>query len=274
MAKQRSGFLKSFITLGAALIMAGLHRGPRSGNTTGTTGTSNRNNTGGGGPSRTHAGSTASVSTQQTNLTGTATGTTARPKMPGAPTPPKKRLPAGKKRKADDKTITLDPKRQKPEPKWTSGFTENLDPPFQDANGDWNINLRMHDGWNQADFDAKANHLKGLGEHGQLNKMTGSGDDRGGDVESWRSAREREIFFEARNQKELDDGLAEIDGQQIDHAHELQLGGKDEHANMWAIDAATNHGMGGQINSQLSQVPNGAQNIKINIIPGVYTPKT
>jgi hypothetical protein len=274
MTKQRNGFLKKILTLGIVLIVAGLHRRPRGRNTSGTPDTPNRNNDGDGRVSRTHANSDAPVSTQQRSLTGTATGNTARPKTPGAPTPPKKRLPPGRKKKVGEETIVLDPDRDKPDTKWTKGFTENLDPPFQDDDGNWNINLRMHEGWNQADFDAKANYLQELGENGQLNKKTGEGAEREGDVDTWRSAKEREIFYEAQSQAELDAGLAELDGQQIDHAHELQLGGEDEHANMWAIDSATNHGMGGQINSQLSKVPDGAQNIKINIIPGVYTPTT
>lgn len=274
MTKRRNGFFKRLFTLGAVLIVAGLHTRTHTPNTSGTTHTPDSDADGGGPPARTHAHSNEPVGTQQTNLTNTANGSTARPKTPGAPNPAKKKLPPRKTKKVGDETITLDPDRDKPETNWTSGFTEDLDPPFQDEDGNWNINLRMHDGWNQADFDAKANHLQQLGENGQLNKMTGDGDDRSGAVDTWRSAKEREIFFNAQSQAELDAGLAELDGQQIDHAHELQLGGKDEHANMWAIDSATNHGMGGQINSQLSKVPDGAQNIKINIIPGVYTPRT
>ncbi|MET8774033.1 hypothetical protein ABZV58_03295 [Nocardia sp. NPDC004654] len=76
----------------------------------------------------------------------------------------------------------------------------------------------------------------------------------------------RKIFFEVESRVELEKSIAELDRQQIDHAHDLQLGGKDQHQNMWAIDAATNHGMGGQINSQLARVLDGGARIKIHII--------
>lgn len=110
--------------------------------------------------------------------------------------------------------------------------------------------------WNQEHFDAKAQHLEGLAANDKLELKTGDGEDRGGAVDSWRSAKEREIFYSAQNQAEYDAAIADLDNTQIDHAHELQLGGSDEHANMWAIDSATNHGMGGQINSQLTSVTN------------------
>lgn len=192
--------------------------------------------------------------------------TAARPKQPGAP----EAHPHRRKRKLDDGTVLEIPKKGTPErpkqtPDYSSGFTDGLDAPTKNDDGSWTINLRKHDDWDQADFDAKANHLQQLGEGGELTKKTGDGDDRGSTVDQWRRDKEYEILHTSENQAEVNRRLQELDQQQIDHAQELQLGGKDEKANMWAIDSVTNHGMGGQINSQLRQVPDGAK-IRINIV--------
>jgi hypothetical protein len=206
---------------------------------------------------RSHAGDSAETRTRITE---------ARPKQPGAP----EAHPHRRKRKMDDGTVLEIPKKGSPErpkhePDYTSGFTKDLDPPTQNEDGSWTINLRKHEDWDQADFDAKANHLQQLGEDGQLTKKTGDGDTRGSTVDQWRRDKEYEILHTSENQAEVNRRLQELDRQQIDHAHELQLGGKDQQANMWGIDSVTNHGMGGQINSQLLQVPPGAQ-VKINIV--------
>ncbi|WP_156926118.1 hypothetical protein [Glycomyces arizonensis] len=192
--------------------------------------------------------------------------TAARPKQPGPPA----QHPHRRKRKLDDGTVLEIPKkgspdRPKQEPDYSSGFTKDLDPPTQNRDGSWNINLRKHEDWDQADFDAKANHLKELGDNDQLTKKTGDGDERGSTVDQWRRDKEYEILHTSETQAEVNQRLQELDRQQIDHAHELQLGGKDNQDNMWAIESVTNHGMGGQINSQLRQVPDGAL-VRINIV--------
>ncbi|WP_157930535.1 hypothetical protein [Glycomyces xiaoerkulensis] len=270
MSRRLPRFLSRALALTAIVFATGLYK-PR--NRSGSSGGSD-GDSGGGRPRTNHAGSDAPVGRQQSSLTATATGSTARPKTPAAPTPPRQRLPRGRKRQVTDpetgKTTTItmpdSETRDRPETNYTSGYTENLPPPKYDSETDsWTINLRKHDDWDQGDFDSKSNHLRQLGEDGALNKKTGDGEDRSGAVDTWRSAKEREIFFNAQSQEDLDQRIYELDGQQIDHAHELQLGGRDEHANMWAIDAATNHGMGGQINSQLSRVPDGAR-VKVNIM--------
>ncbi|GAA1688480.1 hypothetical protein GCM10009830_40110 [Glycomyces endophyticus] len=208
-------------------------------------------------PGRSHSSDAAETRTR---------ASAARPKQPG---PPDKH-PHRRKRKLEDGTVLEIPKRGTPErpkntPEYTSGFTKDLDPPTQNEDGSWTINLRKHEDWDQADFDAKANHLKELGENGELTKKTGDGDERGSTVDQWRRDKEYEILHTSENQAEVDQRIRDLDRQQIDHAHELQLGGKDQQANMWGIESVTNHGMGGQINSQLLQVPAGAK-VKINIV--------
>jgi hypothetical protein len=151
----------------------------------------------------------------------------------------------------------------------TKGFTEDLPAPTKNEDGSWTINLRDHEGWKSADFDLKANHLKQFGEDGELTRNTNDRDPK--NTAEWRREKEREIFWDAKDQNDLDTRIAELDSQQIDHAQDLQLNGNDVKDNMWGIDSATNHGMGLQINSQLSQVPEGAT-VRINIIPGKFTP--
>ncbi|MEU0540668.1 hypothetical protein ABZ319_12415 [Nocardia sp. NPDC005978] len=172
-------------------------------------------------------------------------------------------------RTLDDGTVLrMQVDRQRLYPDYTRGFAD-IPAPFKNADGSWTINLRMHQGWNVSDFDVKSRYMQGLGAQGKLVKRSGDGDDRTKRTDSWRRAREREIFNTARSQRELDALIRELDNQQIDHAHELQLGGKDLHSNMWALDAVTNHGMGGQINSQLAKVLDEGAVIRINILPTV-----
>ncbi|MEU6249522.1 hypothetical protein [Glycomyces sp. NPDC047010] len=215
----------------------------------------------------------ATVRARQTSLKKVATGSTARPKAPGAPKGPD-RLPAGRTRKdAKGKDITLDPDRVKKAPTYTRGFNEDMPAPVYDPKTKkWTVTLRMHEGWDRSDFEAKANHLKNLGDEGKLVKTPDTGDLRSDQTDAWRAAKEREAFAEATDQADLDRRLAELDGQQVDHAQDLQLGGKDGPDNMWGIDSATNHGMGGQLRGQLRQVPDGAQ-IQINVVHDKYSPK-
>ncbi|MQM28236.1 hypothetical protein [Glycomyces albidus] len=208
-------------------------------------------------PGRSH---TADAAETRTRITA------ARPKRPGPPA----QHPHRRKRKLPDGTVLEIPKKGTPErpkqtPEYSSGFTEGLDAPTQNEDGSWNINLRKHEDWDQADFDAKANYLKELGENDQLSKKTGDGDERGSTVDQWRRDKEYEILHTSETQAEVNQRLQELDRQQIDHAHELQLGGRDTQDNMWGIESVTNHGMGGQINSQLRQVPDGAR-VRINIV--------
>ncbi|NUQ88474.1 MAG: hypothetical protein HOQ43_08430 [Glycomyces artemisiae] len=215
----------------------------------------------------------ATVRARQASLKKVATGTTARPKAPGAPKGPD-RLPAGRTRKdAKGKDITLDPDRVKKAPTYTRGFAQDLPKPVKDPKtGKWTVTLRMHEGWDRSDFEAKANHLKNLGDEGKLVKTPDTADLRSDKTDAWRAGKEREAFEQATDQADLDRRLAELDGQQVDHAQDLQLGGKDSPDNMWAIDSATNHGMGGQLRQQLAQAPNG-EPVQINIVHDKYSPK-
>jgi hypothetical protein len=268
--------LRSAVVFGVLMVLGGAHMARRN---TGSTDTDAPDT--GSSSTRRHDADAPTTRIQRAKNLETVTGR-ARPKI-GAPTPPKKTFPRGNKRVTEDgETITADRDRELPVT-WTKGFTENLDAPKQNDDGSWTINLRMNEGWNQEHFDAKAQHLDDLGTNDELKLQTGDGDDRGSAVDSWRNAREREIFYSAENQAEYDAAIADLDNSQIDHAHELQLGGSDEHANMWAIDSATNHGMGGQINSQLQSVTNQMKAlgfsdeeitgtlIRIDVVPGVYS---
>ncbi|MFI1238681.1 hypothetical protein [Nocardia salmonicida] len=200
------------------------------------------------------------------------------PKVPGKPVDlpnlPRKKLItvngdsiAVRRRTLEDGTeIELRISRPRTEPKHTSGFADGLPAPQRNVDGSWTISLRSESGWVKADFDVKAQHLVQLGASGQLRKMSGQGAARGSKVQTWRNMKLKEIFYSSRSQAELDVRVTELDGQQIDHAHDLQLGGKDSLDNMWALDATTNHGMGGQINSQLLQVLNQGAIIRVRIV--------
>nr|BFF25467.1 hypothetical protein GCM10025732_34320 [Glycomyces mayteni] len=136
-------------------------------------------------------------------------------------------------------------------------------------------------------MDGHPAHARGLGplglrgegqppqeprRRGKLVKTPDTSDLRTDKTDTWRAGKEREAFEQATDQADLDRRLAELDGQQVDHAQDLQLGGADSPDNMWGIDAATNHGMGGQLRQQLAQVPNGEQ-IQINVVHDKYSPK-
>ncbi|MFB8282030.1 hypothetical protein [Nocardia colli] len=207
------------------------------------------------------------------------TSTATKPKEPGIPDehvpkrlPPStfRRLPDGTEIELKTRTLndgtTIEMVANRPLAGFdhTSGYADGLPSPVKNPDGSWTINLRMHEGWKEADFIVKAEYLQTLGDGGNLIKMKAPR--RSSRVDSWRSAKEREIFYNAKSQAELDAKLKELDSQQIDHAHDLQLRGKDEHINMWGIDSATNHGMGGQIYSQLLQVLDRGASIRINII--------
>ncbi|MGM7646558.1 hypothetical protein ACSVDM_16785 [Nocardia sp. JW2] len=166
----------------------------------------------------------------------------------------------------DGTVIELRIDRPRTDPVYTSGYTDGLPVPKKNSDGSWTISLRLESGWNKADFDAKAQYLGTLGASGQLQKMSGQGDPRGSVVRTWRNMKLKEIFYSSRSQSELDARVAELDNQQIDHAHDLQLGGKDALNNMWALDSVTNHGMGGQINSQLLQVPEQGAIIRVQVV--------
>jgi len=265
--RRPSGWWRTSVTLAAVLVIAGFHMARRNGTDTNTSGGNDTTGT----PGRTHIPSGSSARSLRSSTRSTATGSTARPRPPGTPTPTP-RLPRGRTRKdANGNDITLDRKRDKPEVDHTKGFTEDLPAPTQNADGSWTINLRDHEGWKSADFELKANHLKQLGENDELTRNTNDRDPK--NTREWRAEKEREIFWDATDQADLDARISELDSQQIDHAQDLQLNGQDIKDNMWGIDSATNHGMGLQINSQLSQVPAGAT-VRINIIPGVFTPTT
>ena len=51
----------------------------------------------------------------------------------------------------------------------------------------------------------------------------------------------------------------------VDHIHELQLGGKDSLANMKMIDTAVNRSIGAQISQQIRDLPEGAKTLKVVI---------
>jgi hypothetical protein len=76
-------------------------------------------------------------------------------------------------------------------------------------------------------------------------------------------------------QRHLDSRLREMDLQEADHVKELQVGGKDALDNLKMIDGTTNHGMGGQIRSQIRHaVKAGMQDgeaVQIVELPGLMS---
>jgi hypothetical protein len=127
------------------------------------------------------------------------------------------------------------------------------------VNGKWQIHIKNHDKWNAKDYREKADALKSKKDlkyvEGTSNHRKGSAQKKKRQLDEEQAVREAADMEDAGDlpgaQKHLDDRLNELDSQEADHIIDLQVGGKDELANLKMIDATTNHGMGGQLLRQL-----------------------
>jgi filamentous hemagglutinin len=55
-------------------------------------------------------------------------------------------------------------------------------------------------------------------------------------------------------------------GQDVDHTHDLQLGGKDSTANMAPLDSSVNRSLGAQIQQQIKDLPANTKICGVNLV--------
>lgn len=188
-----------------------------------------------------------------------------------------------KGRKLEFRAKGVEPHR----PKFEKGYSNNFGdlPKPKKVDGKWQIHVKQHDKWNAKDYRDKADALKSDKNlkyvEGTKKHRSGSKQRKKRELEEEQAVREAAALEDAGDlpgaQKHLDDRLKEIDGQEADHIIDLQVGGKDELANLKMIDATTNHGMGGQLLNQLEEAKKlGMQDgdaIEIVELPGLLSNK-
>ncbi|HEU5130401.1 MAG TPA: hypothetical protein VFU12_20650 [Glycomyces sp.] len=185
--------------------------------------------------------------------------------------------------------LTYKPKGHVDRPRFkkvtTDGFTD-VPKPYK-KNGKWVLHVKRHDGWNKKDYRAKVDSMKQAGKAGKLKYVKNTKAKRTGAQGQKRDLEERKAVAEATRiedrgkpdsaQKWLDERLRTLDAQEADHDIELQIDGKDELANLKMIDAATNHGMGGQLRNQILKAIDGGMKpgdlIEIKEVPGLLSNK-
>lgn len=116
------------------------------------------------------------------------------------------------------------------------------------------INLKYKKSWTQAQRDAadlKVRQLDDLGAQGKLQKTT----------DYTRSSNLRARF------KSLKGDNAITSQQDVDHIHELQLGGRDVDSNLQALDRSVNRSVGAQIRHQIKGHRTGTGYGGVSIVP-------
>lgn len=165
----------------------------------------------------------------------------------------------------------------------SNNYTKDLPKP-EKKNGKWQIHVKQHDKWNTKDYRTKVDEMSNATDLKYVkdtnSKRTGAQDELRG-IEEEKAVREAMSIEDAGDlagaQKHLDSRLRDLDQQEADHIRELQVGGKDELPNLKMIDGVTNHGMGGQIRSQIRHAtkgPDGMQEgdpIQIVELPGLMS---
>lgn len=184
--------------------------------------------------------------------------------------------------------LTFRPKNTPPQrPKFTKAHSNNYTdlPAPKKVNGKWQIHVKQHDKWNAKDYREKADalkrnpNLKYVSDTKKVRK--GNPQKKKRELEEEQAVREAVQMEKAGDlpgaQKHMDDRMKELDGQEADHIIELQVGGKDELANLKMIDATTNHGMGGQLLHQLDRAVEAGMKhgdpIEIVELPGLLSNK-
>lgn len=104
--------------------------------------------------------------------------------------------------------------------------------------------LTYKPGWSSAqrtDADAKVAALNRLGADGKLVKTSGSRGSKGA----------------SKHWDQYNGKGTRAPGQDVDHTHELQLGGDDDITNMNLLDSSVNRSIGSQINNHVGNLPDG-----------------
>ncbi|MDN3241292.1 hypothetical protein [Glycomyces tritici] len=134
------------------------------------------------------------------------------------------------------------------------------------------LELKLTKDLKRRDFRRKAKALEALGRDGKLIKTKPP--KRGNPVKKYRKDTVKRIeqryagnpTLMKKMLKKFDSSQSGVDPRSVtkrdqymepDHIHELQLGGKDEAANLRWMDSRTNRLLGGDINVALSGVPEG-----------------
>lgn len=163
----------------------------------------------------------------------------------------------------------------------SNNYTKDLPKPYK-KDGKWVIHIKQHDKWDSKDFRTKADEMKNANDLKYVKdtsaKRTGAQDDLRA-LEEEKAVREALDMEDAGDlagaQKHLDSRLKTLDQQEADHIRELQVGGEDKLSNLKMIDGVTNHGMGGQIRSQIRHAISAGMvngdDIKIVELPGMMS---
>lgn len=185
--------------------------------------------------------------------------------------------------------LQVKPKGHADRPRFQKTTTNNyadLPKPYKDpSTGKWVVHAKRHDGWNKKEYRDKVDAMKQAGKNGQLQYVKKTGSKRTTGQRDKRRLEEEQAVRDAIKiydqgdhkgaQDYLDDRLRTLDSQEADHRIELQVGGTDQLSNLDMIDAATNHGMGGQLRSQLLHAENLGMKpgdlIEIVELPGVLS---
>jgi hypothetical protein len=167
--------------------------------------------------------------------------------------------------------------------KTTTNNFGDVPKPYKNAQGKWVLHVKRHQGWNKADYRSKVDSMKKAGKDGKLRYVKDTKSKRTGaqgkkrDLEEEKAVKEA-VRIEDRGrpdsaQQWLDERLKKLDTQEADHNIELQIDGKDHLDNLKMIDATTNHGMGGQLRSQILGAVKGGMRpgdlVEIREVPGL-----
>ncbi|PLX30238.1 MAG: hypothetical protein C0582_01640 [Alphaproteobacteria bacterium] len=119
----------------------------------------------------------------------------------------------------------------------------------------------MKTGADPRDFSRKARALQDLAQRGKLYKSEAPL--RSIDTREYR----KNILAQAKKQHLPDDRYAKLENllekMDVDHLHELQLGGIDHTSAMWMLDKGVNRSIGAQIMHQLKDLPVGTYITKL-----------
>ena len=126
------------------------------------------------------------------------------------------------------------------------------------------LTLRFEEGMNKRSFARKASALQGLAEEGKLVK-TPSSHSRQHNRQYKSDVIERVWRQYGHNPEFRDSAIRRVQtGMQVDHIHDLQLGGQDTWDNLWMLHARTNWRLGNQIEVQMRRLDYGTPIYGVN----------
>ena len=126
--------------------------------------------------------------------------------------------------------------------------------PTKNADGSYTIRLHRQSGWSRRDFRKKAKALQKLGQQNKLVKQPNPVPRSKTRTGKYRKKLQDSIDRLPLSQAQKSRIQQRLHNADIDHRHDLQLGGADNQRNMWAIDSTTNQEMGGQIWNQINDL--------------------